>query len=215
MSAHGTIAKVIVAVAALLLVAPVALADTCCANTPVTFEPRSAEVGDKVTLHGMRCLHADNSGGVPLNLGSFWLWKGDRPADVDPDTAPGPGLPQDLPPVEQWHPFDSADTTTGGPGDAVITIPKVRDGTYQLWWWCDDGSGPGGGIHYSTGPRLAIGVPPDTATADAGPMAARGEGGGVPWTAWLLGGIGTIALVGGLLVAPWRRARSGRAIGRR
>ncbi|MCJ7710833.1 MAG: hypothetical protein MUQ32_08370, partial [Chloroflexi bacterium] len=55
-------------------------------------------------------------------------------------------------------------------GDAAIIGPDLPDGLYQLWWLCDNGGGPGSGIHYSPGPRLAIGVPPDTATETAAPQ---------------------------------------------
>jgi hypothetical protein len=102
-----------------------------------------------------------------LNLGAFWLAKGHRPAE-DPGDVPG-NLPYpDLPPIETWLPFESAppfDSTTHG--DATIVVPDLPDGLYQLWWWCDNGGGPGSGIHYSPGPRLAVGVPPDTATEAA------------------------------------------------
>jgi hypothetical protein len=162
MKTRSILRAVVIGVAAILLLAPATLADTCCANTRVGLTPHATRPGDAVRLTGLRCLHADNSGGLPLRLGSFWLWRGHRAADAAPDTAPGPGLPQDLPPVERWLPFDSVDVAAAS---AVITVPDLPDGTYQLWWWCDDGSGPGGGIHYSTGPRLAIGATPDTATA--------------------------------------------------
>jgi hypothetical protein len=170
-------------IAAVLLLAPVAVGDTCCANTSVKLDPGSAKVGDAVRLTGIQCLHADNTGGLPLNSGSFWLWTGDRGAEADPDEVPGPGLPQDLPPTEEWLPFDSVDPAAGS---AVITVPDLPDGTYQLWWWCDDGSGPGGGIHYSTGPRLAIGVP-DTATDAIGSPETRAGHGAPGWIVLVLG----------------------------
>jgi hypothetical protein len=160
MMARPILCAAIISIAAALVVPPVALADTCCANTTVRLDPQSARAGDAVRLTGMECLNADNTGPKPLNLGSFWLWTGDRGAEAVPNEVPGPGLPGDLPPTEEWLPFDSVDAAARS---AVITVPALPDGTYQLWWWCDDGSGPGGGIHYSTGPRLAVGVP-DTAT---------------------------------------------------
>jgi hypothetical protein len=156
-------ALLIVLMMTLALASPV-LADTCCANLPVKLVPSSVDPGDTVRLVGLRCLRSDGSGPLPLNLGAFWLAKGHRPAE-DPRDAPG-NLPYpDLPPIERWLSFESAptfDSTTHG--DATIVVPDLPDGLYQLWWWCDNGGGPGSGIHYSTGQRLAVGVPPDTAT---------------------------------------------------
>ncbi len=152
---------------AVLLLAPPVLADTCCANLPVDLEPTAAEPGDTVRLIGLECRDADNSGPNPLELGTFWLATTNRPAESGPDETPSEG-PPDFPPAETWPPFDSVapgDAGVAAPGDATITVPDLPDGRYQLWWWCDDGSGPGGGIHYSTGPRLVIGEVPDTATA--------------------------------------------------
>jgi hypothetical protein len=157
---------VVVAVAAVLSLAPPALADTCCANVAVGLEPTAALPGDTVRLIGIRCLDADNTGPLPLKLGAFWLSAGSRAAEAQPDTAPGPGLPADLPPTGAWLAFTSLPDATATSGNATITVPDLPNGTYQLWWWCDDGSGPGGGIHYSTGPRLRVGpASPDTATA--------------------------------------------------
>lgn len=199
MTARSTLRAVVIGIAAVLLLAPAALADTCCANTRVTLDPPSAKPGDAVRLIGMRCLRADNSGGLPLSLGSFWLWAGDRAGEADPDTAPGPGLPQDLPPVEKWLPFDSVDVAAGS---AAIIVPNLPDGRYQLWWWCDNGGGPGSGIHYSTGPRLAIGVVPDTATEAARPPGVSDSHG---WRAWLVLALGAIVFVV-TVRSPWARS---------
>lgn len=87
-------------------------------------------------------------------------------------------------------------------GSAAIVVPNLPDGRYQLWWLCDNGGGPGSGIHYSTGPRLAIGVAPDTATETARPPAASDS---QAWRAWL-------ALASGAIVFfvtvryPWARS---------
>lgn len=101
--------------------------------------------------------------------------------------------------MEEWHAFDSVAAGAAGvaaPGDATITVPDLADGRYQLWWWCDDGSGPGGGIHYSTGPRLAIGQVPDTATADptADPIIAGSlDRSGATWV--LATGLGVVTFL--------------------
>jgi hypothetical protein len=199
MTAGSTLRAVVIGIAAVLLLAPAALADTCCANTRVRLDSPSAKPGDAVRLIGMRCLHADNSGGLPLSLGSFWLWAGDRAGEADPDAVPGPGLPQDLPPVEEWLRFASVDVAAGS---AAIIVPNLPDGRYQLWWWCDNGGGPGSGIHYSTGPRLAIGVVPDTATEAVGSPGASGSRG---WPVWLVLALGPSVFIG-TLRSPWSRS---------
>ncbi|MEI7744112.1 MAG: hypothetical protein WCK58_10240 [Chloroflexota bacterium] len=197
---------VLAAAAAVLLLAPVAVADTCCANTPVTPDSAAAMPGDQVRLTGLRCLNADNSGGLGLEVRGFWLWPGHRAAEQDPATAPGPGLPQDLPPVEAWLPFDSVEGGGQPVGSAVITIPNLRDGSYQLWWRCDNGGGPGSGIHYSTGPRLRIGAVPETATVPASPPADQT---GWNWAPLLLPAIGSTTFAGLLRFGPGRRRRGG------
>ena len=199
MTARSTLRATVIGIAALLLLAPPALADTCCANVPVGLDPPSAMPGDTVQITRLRCLHADNSGGLPLSLGSFWLWAGDRAGEADPDAAPGPGLPQDLPPVEEWLPFDSVDVAAGS---AAIIVPNLPDGRYQLWWLCENGGGPGSGIHYSTGPRLAIGVAPDTATEAVGSPGASGSRG---WPVWLVLALGASVFVV-TLWSPWARS---------
>lgn len=163
-----------IAAAALLLLAPTALADTCCANIPVGLDPASAKPADTVRLIGMQCLRSNGSGPLPVNLGAFWLATTDRPA-IEPGDVPAVGLPQDLPPVDEWLAFDSVPDPSATSGDATIKVPQLSNGTYQLWWWCDDGSGPGGGIHYSTGPRLAIGGIPDTDTAETASPGSSGS----------------------------------------
>ncbi|HEY3334213.1 MAG TPA: hypothetical protein VGK16_03160 [Candidatus Limnocylindrales bacterium] len=185
--------------------APPALADTCCANTRVEIDPRTAVPGAKVELTGLRCLAADNTGPLAFAPRAFWLWQGSRAAEADPDTAPGEGLPQDIPPTETWLPFDSA-REAGGVGSAVITVPKVPDGRYQLWWWCEDGNGPGAGIHYSTGPKLTVGDPPDTATAGPGSATDPRTPGPAPL---LLLVAGLTAFVGTVRVSMLRRRRGG------
>lgn len=205
MTARTILRAMVIASASILLLAPPVSADTCCANLPVELEPTAARPGDTVRLIGMECRDADNSGPLPLELGSFWLATTDRPAEGDPDTTPGVG-PPDFPPVEDWHAFESVEAGAAGvaaPGDATVTVPDLPDGRYQLWWWCDNGSGPGGGIHYSTGPRLAIGQVPDTATA-APLVAGREEGRDTP--VGLVAGIG-VAVFLWLLRQPMPGAR--------
>ena len=190
-------------ITAVLLLVPVVLADTCCANIPVVLDPPAVMPRDVVRLVGLRCLNADNTGPLPLNLGAFWLATGTQAADPDPASAPGPGLPGDLPPVDKWLPFASVPDRAATSGDATIVVPDLPHGTYQLWWWCDDGSGPGGGIHYSTGPRLAIGAVPDTATETASLAGSANPSGSPDWPVALVLVPGLIAFVG--------TARSGRS----
>jgi hypothetical protein len=188
MTARSTLRATVIGIAALLLLAPPALADTCCANIPVGMDPSAAMPGDTVLLTGLQCLQSDGGGPLPLNLGAFWLAPGNRPAE-DPGDTPG-NLPYpDLPPVETWLPFDSVDVAAGS---ATIVVPNLPDGRYQLWWLCDNGGGPGSGIHYSTGPRLAIGVAPDTATETASPPEASDS---QAWRAWLALASGAIVFV--------------------
>ena len=89
----------------LLLLGPTALADTCCANTPVEFHPGSAIPGDVVRVSDVQCLNSDNSGPLPLKLAGFWLSPGSC-RDPDPDTAPGPGAPASMPDPATWPAFD-------------------------------------------------------------------------------------------------------------
>jgi hypothetical protein len=204
----GTILRsTLAAIVVVLLLAPPVMADTCCANIPVQLDPPSAMPGDTVRLIGLQCRRADNSGPLPLNLGAFWLWPGKRAADAQPDTAPGPGLPGDLPPTEEWLSFATVPDVVVGSGDATITVPDLPDGTYQLWWWCDDGSGPGGGIHYSTGPRLAIGVSPNTDTEGGALPDASGSPG------WPAGLVVAVGVAGFLLTLRFPYARGSRDVG--
>lgn len=190
----GLRASALAIVAILALAAPV-LADTCCANLPVGLAPTTADPGDTVKLIGLECRDADNSGPNALRLGRFWLATTDRAAETEPDTTPSAGLPEVLPPVEEWLAFDTVPDVVTGPGDATIIVPDLPDGRYQLWWWCDDGSGPGGGIHYSTGPRLVVGDVPDTATEPGTPPPApRGLG----WQVALLVSVALVVFVGRL-----------------
>lgn len=170
MNTRSTLRSSVIAIAAVLFVAPGVLADTCCANLRIGLSPQSAGPGDVVRLIGLRCLNPDNTGPLPLNLGAFWLSTGRRPADGDPGSAPGLGLPAPvLPPLPKWFAFRSVTDPAATSGEATIAVPDLPNGSYQLWWWCDDGSGPGGGLHYSTGPRLAIRTPPDTSTVAEAP----------------------------------------------
>jgi len=159
--------SLLLAAAAALALAPAALGDTCCANVAVGLSPRTADPGDQVTVAGIRCLHYDNSGPVAFAAARFYLHRGHEAADPNPGDVPGngPGLPSDLPTTDRWPAFDSVASSDGLVGSAVLTVPQLRSGSYQLWWWCDDGSGPGGGIHYSDGPRLTISGTPDTDAA--------------------------------------------------
>ena len=205
MIGRSTLRATLIASAAFMLLARGVVADTCCANVPVGLEPRSAGPGDVVRLIGMQCRNADNSGPLPLGLGSFYLATTDRAAESDPDTAPGPGLPAELPPMERWLPFASVPGASQTIGDATIEVPVLSRGTYQLWWWCDDGSGPGGGIHYSTGPRLVITGSPDTDTATIGSHPSRSP----DWPLGLGIGlvVGVVTLVSALRWGPFRATR--------
>jgi hypothetical protein len=200
MSMRSAIVAAAFALSVALVTAPQVAADTCCANAPITFDPPSAMPGDTVRLSGIACLNADNTGPLALDLGGFWLAKTNRPAQADPDTAPGPNLPPP-PIVEGWLPFASVNRVMG-PGDATIVVPDLPDGRYQLWWWCDNGAGPGGGIHYSPGPRLTIGDPPDTATVDAR-SAVPEDRPALPAAPFLALGVGVFAVL-------MRRQRFGR-----
>jgi len=174
-------------IAAALLISSTALADTCCANVPVRLDPPSAMPGDTVRLTGLRCLTSGGKGPLSLNLDAFWLATGYRPAE-DPRDVPGNLPSPDLPPLRKWHPFDSAppfDSTRRG--EATVVVPDLPDGWYQLWWRCDNGGGRGSGIHYSTGPRLAIGVAPDTAIEAVGSSGSPGSRGSPVWLLLALG----------------------------
>lgn len=205
MQARSALARALVAGAAALAIAQPVSADTCCANVPVRPAPRSVDPGDVVTLTGLQCLRSDGSGPLALNLVSFWLTTGRRPAE-DPADVPG-NLPYpDLPDVATWYPFASAPAfDTAARGTATITVPEVSDGRYQLWWLCDNGGGPGSGIHYSTGPSLTVGSPPDTATA---PVVPADEPGSREWLAWLILGPGVVAFAVGVLRPAGRRRRA-------
>lgn len=192
---QAALRAVVAATVGLLLLAPIAAADTCCANTAVEIEPRSANPGDVVRVNGITCLNADNTPGAVFKPERFWFWPGSRAAEGAPDVVPGEGLPQDLPPVDTWPSFTSAIKPASGPAIAVLSVPELSEGTYQLWWWCD-GGGPGGGIHYSTGPRLVVGMP-DTSTVE--PAAAQGQANGGGWTVpsvLAIAGIGALLFLG-------------------
>jgi hypothetical protein len=155
----------------LTVLAPTVLADTCCANTSVTAVPRTAMPGDTVRLDGIACLNPDNSGPLPLNAVEFWLSTDRVPADPNPGDTPGDPdvhLAEDLPPAGQWFPFAGVSVSgKAAVGSATIVVPALADGTYQLWWRCDNGGGPGSGIHYAAGPGLTVGIAaPDTATGE-------------------------------------------------
>lgn len=209
MHARSVLARALLAGAAVLAIAQPVAADTCCANVPVKPAPRSVDPGDVVTLTGLQCLRSDGTGPLALNLVSFWLTTGRRPAE-DPGDVPG-NLPYpDLPDVATWYPFASAPAfDTAASGTATIAVPEVADGRYQLWWLCDNGGGPGSGIHYSTGPSLTVGSPPDTATAPVRPAEDPSPS---AWPAWLLLVPGVAALVMGVLrpTGGWRRAAGAR-----
>jgi hypothetical protein len=203
MTARSSFSATVIAGAAVMLLTTAVLADTCCANLPVGLDPSSAMPGDVIRLVGLQCLNADNSGPNALKLGVFWLAKGKRAAEALPDTAPGPGLPE-LPPIEEWRPFTTVPDATETIGDATIVVPDLPAGTYQLWWWCDDGSGPGGGIHYSTGPRLVIGGSPQTDTAALNTTGTSGSSG---WPVGLVLALGAAAFVGTIRSGPFRSSR--------
>jgi hypothetical protein len=151
---------IVVGVIASLGSAPAAWADTCCANRAVTFVPSPATVGETVRIDGIVCLAPDNSGPLPLVLRGAWLSQDRIPAEADPATTPGDPRVHpatDLPGDDGWLSFESV-TGAGmaAAGSATITVPGLASGSYQLWWRCDNGGGPGSGIHYSGGPRLTI-----------------------------------------------------------
>lgn len=204
MTTRSVLRATVLAIAAVLLVAPAVLADTCCANIRVGLDPGFAKRGDIIEITGLQCLNYDNTGPLELNLGAFWLSAGRRPAEPDPGSVPGSGLfAPDLPPVEDWYSFRSVPSPQNTKGDATIAVPDLPNGTYQLWWWCDNGSGPGGGIHYSSGPGLVIGAAPDTATASE---VADPEGpGGLPFG--LLTALGTAVFVGSMRWGPFGSRR--------
>jgi hypothetical protein len=196
--------------AAVLLAASVALADTCCANTSVGLDPTAVTLGETVMVTGIACLDADNAGPLPLNLTGFWLSRDRVPADADPGSVPGGGsrLASDLPAIETWLPFE---TVTGSgaaaTGGATLVVPAVTSGSYQLWWHCDNGAGPGSGIHYSGGSRLRVHARgPDTATAVTTPP-------GSPAGILLLAAI-VAAIVGAETARRGRPADPGHAHGR-
>lgn len=200
MTTRSMLRATMIAIAAVLLVAPAVVADTCCANLPVGLDPRSAMPGDVVRITGLQCRNSDNTGPLPLKLGAFWLSTARRPAQSDPGSVPGDGLsPPDLPPVETWHAFASVPDPKATAGDATIIVPDLPGGTYQLWWWCK-GSGPGGGIHFSTGPRLAVGGAPDTATEAAGSVSTPGTPG---WPLELVMAFWAAVLVGIIRWGPF------------
>ena len=152
---------------AVLFAASVALADTCCANTAVELDPTTATLGETVTVAGIVCLGPDNSGPLPLNLTGFWLSRDHLPAIAHPGAAGDGGrLANDLPGVETWLPFATmTGSGTAAPGTATLVVPAVTSGSYQLWWHCENGAGPGSGIHYSGGSRLRVQTTgPNTAT---------------------------------------------------
>jgi hypothetical protein len=176
----------VVASLTLTVLAPTVLADTCCANTSLTPVPPVSHPGHMVRLDGMACLDADNSGPLPLRLAEFWLSTDRVPPDPNPGEAPGDPdvhLADDLPPSGQWFPFASVSVEgKAAVGNATIVVPDVADGSYQLWWRCDNGGGPGSGIHYSGGPRLIVGAAaPDTATAEPASRPRSAPLSALPW----------------------------------
>ena len=210
MTARSNLRALVIGAMAVLLVAHPVSADTCCANLPVGVDSAPSRPGDIVRLTGLECRAADNSGPLPLLLGTFWLADTDRGPSGDPDTTPGDG-PPDFPPVEEWLAFTSVDADDIGvaaPGDATITVPALPVGWYQLWWWCDNGSGPGGGIHYSTGSKLGVGPPPDTATVATG---TPGRSSGSSWPVGIpvaIGGFAFLVLRRWLVVREASRSSS-------
>lgn len=189
---------------AVLLAASVALADTCCANTAVGLDHSSATIGDAVTATGIVCLGPDDSGPLPLNLTGFWLSRDRLPAVALPGGGGDGGrLANDLPDVETWLPFETVTGSgTAATGTATFTVPAVASGSYQLWWHCENGAGPGSGIHYSGGSRLRVHTTgPNTATEATAPR-------GVPAGILLLAAVITAAVAAGTL-------RRGRPAGRR
>jgi hypothetical protein len=210
MSKRQKAAGLLAGITAMLIFAPTVAADTCCANTSVVLHPATARPGDSVRVDGIACLNYDNSGPLALNVKSFWLSADDVPADADPGSAPGSGLARlanDLPPVEQWLPFASVpDAGQVRIGAATIVVPDVPRGSYQLWWLCDNGGGPGSGIHYSDGPRLKVDPgSPDTATVDPAPARSPAS------PAALLVAIGLAAGFVTLCHVPVRRRHPGSA----
>jgi hypothetical protein len=178
MTRQRALSSVVIAALGVLLIAPPALADTCCANTAVGITPRSAMPGDTVKLTGIACLAPDNSGPLPLVLVGYWLSTDRVPGDANPGDTPGNPdvhLAADLPLDGDWLPFASVHgASKAAIGSATIVVPAMAKGSYQLWWRCDTGDGPESGIHYSGGVRLIVGRgAPDTATAGPAPVRQR------------------------------------------
>lgn len=194
-------AAIAAAVVGVALAVPPVRADTCCANTPVQLQPEVADPGQAVRATGLRCLASDNSATVDQKPVRFWLWPGARAGEDEPDTTPGEGLPADLPDTEAWPAFGSVEVL-GSTFRATLTVPRLASRSYQLWWWCE-GGGPGGGIHYSTGPRLAVGLP-DTAAAPSDRSSPPGD-----WRASLIMIAGILGLCAG--VAATARGERGAA----
>ena len=207
MTVRSNLKATMLGIAAVLLLAPAVLAGTCCANTAIGLDPPSAMPGNAVRLFGMRCLNPDSAGSLPLNLGAFWLAADNRPATGNDE--PGSGLPATLPPITEWLPFDSAPDPALGSGEATITVPDLPDGMYQLWWWCVE-TGPGGGIHYSSGPRLAVGDNPEQADAPAtaAETVGRANSSSRPdWRAGLVLALGIAVFLGTARSLHGRRSR--------
>lgn len=209
MTRRRMVTAVVLAAMTLLVLAPTALADTCCANTSVTPVPRSAMPGDTVRLDGIACLNYDNSGPLPLNPVEFWLSTDRVPADPNPGDAPGDPnvhLADDLAPTGQWFPFASV-TVEGEAaiGSATIVVPDLAAGKYQLWWRCDNGGGEGSGIHYSGGPLLAVGAAtPDTSTAEPASSNQPAAPSGLPWLVAVAAGFLTLRRVAAVRRIPRR-----------
>lgn len=192
----GLRAGVIGGVLALAL-APAALADTCCANVVVQLSPVTASPGERVTASGIRCLRYDNSGPIEFAPSKFYLSAGHQSADANPGDTPGngQGLPADLPAVEHWPALRDHTAAAGGIGSAVLVVPDLPGGSYQLWWWCDNGGGPGSGIHYSDGPRLTVTGSPETDASASEHVAQTGEQALLPVVVGFWAGLGMLLVL--------------------
>lgn len=162
---RSSMSAALAALAALLLVAPVALAHTCCGSTAVVLDPSETVVGATVELVGLTC-EADER--MPLEtLTGFWLTTQARDSFLEDPARPDPA---------SWHPFASIEDPTATVGSATITVPDLPDGRYYLWWACRETAGETASyvLQWSEGGRLVVGSPPTDCPAPPTTFAAFG-----------------------------------------
>jgi hypothetical protein len=180
----ATAATAAVVLVATLALAPVASADVCCGTADVTFDPPRAQAGKTVTLDGLVCVDPANGTQATLaSLRGFWLTRQDDRAFLDDPARPDPA---------EWPAFASVPDPNAKTGSATIVVPSLRDGRYNLWWACQDAASADSYVlHASTGSRLVVGPPPETATETAPeptPTSPRAD-----WLLVLAGGAGVVA----------------------